>query len=291
MHTSGKKAAFVVLDAAFIVILFSMAFCMRPMRFDFISEAMRQCQADERARVLPILLGISMALVVVLQLDWMYRVSLHHLQHVAKLEVVGVWKLLEVRPEAAAPDATRTNMVGRMLTCRAKTQIVCVDGHSDAAFVSSFAAIVGIAAVVRWDWKSPEGWLHFYGVFLFCAGYFAMLQIVWLNLQRVSTVASLMHMPPVRGMHWLIDSAIILFLLIFLMLNFMLGETGPLVVASEFAGFALLLFQFLYVFQACCRCSHPLVLQRPAAWSTRGLVCALLLLPFVCQFVKWRMPV
>jgi hypothetical protein len=118
-----------------------------------------------------------------------------------------------------------------------------------------------------------------------------MLQIVWLNLQRVSTVASLMHMPPVRGMHWLIDSAIILFLLIFLMLNFMLGETGPLVVASEFAGFALLLFQFLYVFQACCRCSHPLVLQRPAAWSTRGLVCALLLLPFVCQFVKWRMPV
>jgi hypothetical protein len=163
---------------------------------------------------------------------------------------------------------------------------VCVDGHSDAAFVASFAALVGIAATVRWHWKSPEHWLHYYGVLLFCAGFFGMLQIVWLNLQRVATVASLRHMPPPSGMHWLVDSAIILFLLTFLMLNFYMGQTGPVVVASELLGFALLLFQFLYVFQACCRSREPLVVQRSAAWRTRVLLCVALLLPFAQQFVK-----
>ncbi len=83
-----------------------------------------------------------------------------------------------------------------------------------------------------------------------------MLQIVWLNLQRVSSIASLRHMPPVRGMNWLVDSAIILFFFVFLALNVMRGENGPLVVGSDLLGFALLV-QFVYVFQACCRTTEP----------------------------------
>jgi hypothetical protein len=273
MHTRGSTAVFVLFDVTLVVILLSMPFCMRPMRFDFISEAMRQCQADEQGKVLPVLLVITIAFIVVLQLDWMFRVSLHHLQHVAS--TAGA----RTREPAAA---TRI----KIFTCRAPQQIVCVDGHSDAAFMASFAAIVGIAATVHWDWKSPDKWLHYYGVFLFSSGFFGMLQIVWLNLQSVSAVASLRHMPPVCGMHWLVDSAIIMFLLLFLMLNFMLGQTGALVVASELLGFALLMFQFIYVFQACCRSSGPLAVQRSAAWSTRLLLCVLLVLPFVSQFVK-----
>ena len=280
MHTSARIGLFVFLDVALVTVLFCMIFCMHPIRLEFISEWMRQCQAHEQGRALPVLLVVTIVLIVVLQLDWMYRVSLHHLQHVAKLEITGVRTAAALLPARDATDDTRTLIVVKMLTCKPKAHVVCVDGHSDAAFVASFAAIVGIAVTVYFDWTGPENWMHYYGVFLFCAGFFGMLQIVWLNLQSVSAVARLRHMPPLLGMHWLIDSAIILFLLVFLTLNFMLGQTGPLVVASELLGFALLLFQFLYVFQACCRSSGPPAVERSAAWTTRLLLCVLLLAPF-----------
>ena len=287
MTVSREIGVFVLLDIVLVAVLFSMIFCMRPMRFDFISEWIYQCQADEHNRLLPLLLIADIVLIVVLQLDWMYRVSLHHLQHVAQVDVVSTWRsVAEKRARDAPPDATRTRMVAQMLQRKADEHVVCADGHSDAAFILSFASIVGIAGLVRWNWKSEQHWLHYYAVFLFCCGFFGMLQIVWLNLQRVATVASLRHMPPPSGMHWLVDSAIILFLLVFLMLNFYMGQTGPVVVASELLGFALLLFQFLYVFHTCSRSSEPLVVQRSAAWRTRVLVCALLLLPFVNQLVK-----
>ena len=275
MHISGKIAVFLLLDVALVIILFSMLFCMHPIRLEFISEWIRQCQADRQARVLPILLVITIAFIVLLQLDWMYRVSLQHLQLVAKPEVASV------QLESKMLGATRTRIVIKMLACKPKEHIVCVDGHSDAAFMASFAAIVGIAVTVYFSWKSPENWTHYYGVVLFCSGFFCMQQIVWLNLQSVSAVASLRHMPTMSGMHWLVDSAIILFLFVFLILNFVLGRIGPLVVASELLGFALLVFQFLYVFQACCRSSEPLVVQRSAAWGTRLLLCVLLVVPIV----------
>jgi len=277
MTVSSEIGVFVLLDIVLVGVLFSMIFCMRPLRFDFISEWIYQCQADEHNQLLPLLLIADIVLIVVLQLDWMYRVSLHHLHHISQIDAIRAWKAVA---ETAAPHETRTSIVVRLIDGRANPPIVCTDGHSDAAFVASFAAVVGIAAIVHWNWKSNRTWLHYYGVVLFCCGFFVMLQIVWLNLQRVSSIASLRHMPPVRGMNWLVDSAIILFLLTFLMLNFYMGQTGPVVVASELLGFALLLFQFLYVFQACCRSREPLVVQRSAAWPPRVLGCALLLVPF-----------
>ena len=280
MSNTGKKGVFLLLDVALVLCLFSMVFCMRPMRFDFVSEWMRQCQAGAQTKALPILLATILIGIVLLQLDWMYRVSLHHLHKVAKLHALS----LAAQADAAA-DATRTRMACSMLSFKAHPEIVCVDGHSTAAFVASFAAIVGIATVVRFDWKSPESWLHFYGVFLFCSGFFVILQIVWFNLQRVSAVASLRHLPPPRGMHWLVDSAIILFLLVFLMFNFILGQTGGVVVGSELFGFALMMLQFLYVFQACCCSCEPLVVQPTAAWRPRLLACVLLLLPYPLFFV------
>jgi hypothetical protein len=281
---SRQTAVFVLLDAVLVASLFSMLFCLRPMRFDFISEWIRQCQAHEDSYVLPIVLAVTMALIVLLQLDWMYRVSLHHLQLVSKPDAGHCVKAVELR----GLDETRTRIVVQMLTFKERPAVVSVYGHSDAAFVASFSAIFGIAATVIWDWRSPQRWLHYYGVLLFCSGFFAMLQIVWLNLHTASTVASLRHMPRVRGMHWVIDSGIILFLLVFLMLNFIMGQIGPLVVGSELLGFALLLFQFLYVFQACCRTNEPPAAKRLAAWGTRVLVCVALLLPFAYQLIKRR---
>jgi hypothetical protein len=280
MHTCWKKAGFLLLDVAYVLVLFSMPFCMRPMRFDFISEAIRQCLDEEHGRVLPVLLVLTNALIVLLQLDWMYSVSLHHLQHVATLDVMFTLTAAVEKRARDARDATRTRIIVRMLALQAEQHVVCVAGHSDAAFVAQFAAVVGMAGLVHWHWKSPQHLLHYYGVFLFCAGFFVMLQIVWLNLQAVSAVARLRHMPAMSGMHWLVDSGIILFLLLFLLLNFMLGQKGPIVVVSELLGFALLMFQFLYVFRACCKSGESRAVHRPAAWTPRVLVCVLLLLPF-----------
>ena len=286
MYIARTLGIFVLLDIVLVGLLFCMLFCMRPMRFDFISEWIYQCQQDEQSQILPVLLVFDLVFIVVFQLDWMYRVSLHHLQQVAKLEVMSVSESVALRRLRDAPDATRTRMTSQMLACRAEQHVVCVDGHSDAAFILSFAAIVGIAGLVHYNWRSEHHWMHYYAVLLFCCGFFGMLQIVWLNLQRVSTVASLRHMPPLSGMHWLVDSAIILFLLVFLMLNFLMGQKGPVVVAAELLGFALLLFQFLYVFRTCSSTTELLVVQRSAAWKTRVLLCLLLLLPFAYQFVK-----
>ena len=280
MHVRAQIAVFLLLDVALVITLLSMLLCMHPIRLEFISEWMRQCQADRLARLLPILLAITIAFIVVLQLDWMYRVSLHHLQHVAKLEITSSTKSAALLRPSDAADDTRTLIVLKMLTYKPKEHVVCVDGHSDSAFVASFATIVGIAGVVHWNWQSKQSWLHYYGVLLFCSGFFVMLQIVWLNLQRVSAVASLRHLPPMSGMYWLVDTAIILFFLFFLMLNCIAGQNGPLVVGSELLGFALLLLQFLYVFHACCRSCEPPVVQRSAAWRPRLLFCVLLLAPF-----------
>ena len=276
MHAT-RTAAFLLLDVLLVLCLCSMILCMHPIRLEFVSEWMRQCQDDEFAYVIPVVLAGLLVLVVVLQLDWMYRVSLHHLHAIAKLDVIRAW---QSAAERVAPSETRTFMVVKLLDSRAKARIVCTDGHSDAAFVASFAAVVGIAAIVHWNWKSNRTWLHYYGVVLFCCGFFVMLQIVWLNLQRVSSIASLRHMPSVRGMNWLVDSAIILFFFVFLALNVVRGENGPLVVGSELLGFALLLVQFIYVFQACCRTTEPPAVQRSAAWPPRVIGCALLLVPF-----------
>ena len=276
MHTT-KTAVFALLDIALVLCLLSMLFCMRPMRFEYVSEWMRQCQDDEEMYLIPVLLVLLVVLIVLLQLDWMYRVSLHHLHHISQIDAMRAWKAVA---ETAAPHETRTSIVVRLIDGRAHPRIVCTDGHSDAAFVASFAAVVGIAAIVHWNWKSNRTWLHYYGVVLFCCGFFVMLQIVWLNLQRVSSIASLRHMPPVRGMNWLVDSAIITFFFVFLALNVVRGENGPLVVGSELLGFALLLVQFVYVFQACCRTSEPPAVRRSASWPPRVLACALLLVPF-----------
>jgi hypothetical protein len=275
MHAT-RTAAFLLLDVLLVLCLCSMILCMHPIRLEFVSEWMRQCQDDELAYVIPVVLAGLLVLVVVLQLDWMYRVSLHHLHAIVKLDVIRAW---QSAAERVAPSETRTFMVVKLLDSRAKARIVCTDGHSDAAFVASFAAVVGIAAIVHYNWNGHRSWLHYYGVVLFCAGFFVMLQIVWLNLQRASAIASLRSMPPVRGLHWLVDVGILL-LLLFLAINVTFGRIGPLVVASELLGFALLLFQFLYVFQACCRSGEPAAVQRSAAWPPRVLVCVLLLVPF-----------
>ena len=245
-------AAFVFLDVALIVCLLSMLSCMHPLKFDFVSEWMRQCKHDPYGWVLPYLMTGVLILIIELQLNWMFLVSLHHLTVAAQVK----------SHDAHAPrkqrrlEHTRTDMLTRLLSEQPHKPCTCVTGHSDISFMAGLAAVVGVITILLYDWTSKQNWLHFYGVFLFCAGFFVVLQIIWINLQKASSVSTLRHMTPIRGMHWTIDTIIILACLLFLTTNFALGQIGPWVVGSELVAFFFLMLQFQYVFYICC-CSIP----------------------------------
>ena len=274
---SRAVAAFVLLDAAMVVCLFSMLLCLRPLHLDFVSEWMRQCKYDPHAFFLPYLLTGIIVLVVELQLNWMFLVSLYHLNASAQLDGLPGPERPE-RPKR--PAHARTSSLA-LLARRPLTPLVCVAGHSDEAFMACTAAVVGIVAVLCFDWSSANSWLHFYGVFLFCAGFLVALQIIWANLQRACCVGNLRHIKLVSGLHWALDTGIVLFVLLFMTTNFLLGQTGAAVVSSELLAFTLLVVQFLYVFSVCCRSIPPHLPTRAGSAWLRVWASALLLAPFL----------
>ena len=267
--------AFVVLDVALVVTLLSMLFCLHPFKYDFVSEWMRQCKLDPHAYVLPWLLVLIIILVVQLQLNWMYLVSLYHLNAAARLDCHEAYKYVR----HAHLQQTRTHMVTKMIS--KAPQRACVNGHSDQAFMACLAATVGIVIIAYFDWTSNESWLHFYGVFLFCAGFFLILQVIWWNLQKASSVSTLRHMKALGGMHWTVDTVIVLAALVFLTANFLLGQTGALVVSSELIAFGFLMLQFEYLFYICCCNVPPLLPTRSSSVSVRLWFCFLIWSPFL----------
>ena len=277
-HMMPKKlpvVAFLLLDVALLLCLLSMLFCLHPFKFDFVSEWMRQCKQDAHAYVLPWLLFSIIALVVQLQLNWMFLVSLHHLNAAARLDCHEAYK--HIRHIHVLE--TRTRMLTKVI-CKTQEKASC-KGHSDEAFMACTAAIVGMLTIVCFDWTSSSSDMHFYGVFLFCSGFFVILQIIWWNLQKASSVATLRHMKSIRGMHWAVDTVIVLASFVFLSTNFLLGETGALVVTSELIAFAFLMLQFEYLFYICCCNMPPQLPSRPSSTSVRLWFCLIIVSPFL----------
>ena len=275
MSKKWPVIAFVLLDAALLLCLLSMLFCLHPFKFDFVSEWMRQCKLDPYAYVLPWLLFTIIVLVVELQLNWMYLVSLYHLNAAARLDCQESYKYVR----HMHVQETRAHMLTKVISKRPhKTS--CKD-HSDEAFMACTAAVVGMLTIVCFDWTSSSSQMHFYGVFLFCSGFFLILQIIWWNLQRAASVATLRHMKSIRNMHWMVDTVIILASFLFLSLNFLLGETGALVVTSELIAFAFLMLQFEYLFYICCCNMPPHLPSRSSCTSVRLWYCFIIASPFL----------
>lgn len=273
----GPVAAFVLLDVALVACLLSMLLCLDPFEYTFVSEWISQCKHDRHAFVLPYLLIAILALVSFLQLNWMYLVSLHHLHATAHAECREACQ----RRRHKSPANTRTEMVQMLLFARTPQEPARFTGNSDAAFAAGLAVVVGITAVVHFDWTSPSKWPHYYGVFLLAGGFFAMLQIIWWNMQTACCVANLRSMNLVTGMHWALDSAIVLFVFIFMATAFFLGYTGAVVVSSELIAFALLMLQFLYTFRVCCRNAPPQLPRRVSSGWPRFWCCCAMLAPFL----------
>ena len=248
-YTGSPVAAFVLLDVALVACLLSMLLCLDPLEYTFVSEWIYQCKHDRYAVVLPYLLIAILALVSSVQLNWMHLVSIHHVNAAAHL---GCREPC-LRRRLGGAGSTRTDMVQMLLVYRPPREPAGATGHSDAAFVAGLAVVVGIVAVVRFDWTSPSKWPHYYGVFLLTAGFMLLLQIIWWNLQAACCVGNLRSMTLVSGMHWALDTAIVLFAFIFLATAFLLGQTGAVVVSSELIAFTLLMLQFVYTFSVCVR--------------------------------------
>jgi hypothetical protein len=273
---SRTVVLFVLLDVALLVCLLCMLLCLHPFKFDFISEWMRQCKNNDELFMLPYLLTVIVILVTQLQLNWMFLVSLHHLT--ASVQLHGHDEHVGRRKKHVD---TRTYMLVQFCSKAPQDPRVCVTGHSDEAFLASLAVVIGILAIVYYDWTSRQSWLHFYGVALLSGGFFVILQIIWWNLQKASSVATLRHMKPLRGMHWAMDTVIIVACLLFLSTNFLFGQTGAVVVGSELLAFGFLMLQFVYLFYICC-CSIPVHLPtRPSYVTLRLWFCFLLLGPFL----------
>ena len=252
-----------------------MLFCLHPFKFDFVSEWMRQCKLDPHAYVLPWLLFAIIVLVVEVQLNWMYLVSLYHLNVAARLDCQQAYKYIR----HMHVQETRTRMLTNVISKRPQ-KTSCKD-YSDEVFMASTAAIVGMLTIICFDWTSSSSELHFYGVLLFCAGFFVILQIIWWNLQKASSVATLRHMKSIRGMHWAVDTVIILASFVFLSTNYLLGETGALVVTSELIAFAFLMLQFEYLFYICCCNIPPHLPSRSCRTVVRFWFCVLIASPFL----------
>jgi hypothetical protein len=272
--TKSPVLAFVLLDVALVACLLSMLLCLDPLEFAFISEWISQCKHGRHGFVLPYLLIAILALVSFLQLNWMYLVSLHHLNATAHREVGQ-------RRRHNGPGNTRTDMVQMMLFARPPHESAGASGNSDLAFVAGLAVVIGIAAVVHFDWTSPSKWPHYYGVFLLSAGFMVMLQIIWWNMQTACSVGHLRSMNLMTGMHWALDTAIVLFVFLFMVTAFLLGHTGAVVVSSELIAFTLLMLQFVYTFSVCCRNIPPQLPRRPSSGWFRVWSCCAMLAPFL----------
>lgn len=277
--TKSPVLAFVLLDVALVACLLSMLLCLDPLEFTFVSEWISQCKHGRHGFVLPYLLIAILALVSFLQLNWMYLVSLHHLHATAHL---GCREAC-LRRRHTGPGDTRTEMVQTLLFSRTPQEPAGPAGHSDAAFLAGLAVVLGIAAVVHFDWTSPSKWPHYYGVFLLTAGFMVMLQIIWWNMQTACSVGNLrsMNLNLASGMHWFLDTAIVLFVFIFMATAFLLGQTGPVVVGSELVAFTLLMLQFVYTFGMCCRSIPPQLPRRACSGWPRFWSCCAMLAPFL----------
>jgi len=281
-HTSSAVQFFVFLDVALVVCLLSMMFCLRPFEFTFVSEWMRQCKYEEHWSFLPYLVVVLLVLVASLQLNWMHIVSLCYCDAMCETnhDVCRARRQVHHRP------VSRTDMLAHVIVRRtAQPASDRAAPSADAACMCTAAVVCGIVAVIHFDWTSEQSWWHFYGVFLFCSGFFAMLQIIWINLQTACCVGKLRNIKLVAGMHWMLDTIIILLVLGFLAGNFLLGQTGALVVSSELIAFALLMLQFVYLFNVCCRIvpNHKPARLLPAR-SCNAWVCAWFLVIIVLPF-------
>lgn len=256
-----------VIDVCFVTGLVAMSSCMDHSEFVYISEWIRQCKESDHAdQVLPVVVAVFFVLMVLGQMDWMFRMS-HLAANMQYAAPVSDMDALEGKVYIAAPkrpgqnDSTNPEPVITMHT---------------VAMACKVCSVIGVLLILNYDCRYVDSQtklvlLHYYGVFLITVGLVGFIQMIWWNLEMAQNHFNLayddgtdMHAHPATALQNLqersffaLDVVLLSAVLFFFASALFLGsqdtpELHTWSITAELVLFAVLMLQFLFLFYRCC---------------------------------------
>ena len=244
-------AIFMLLDLTSTALTLSMLSCLDGSGdAAYVSVWITQCKRSATLQALPWVVFALFVLVVLWQLDWMYRVARAYAQ-------------------TACVHAS------------------CSELSHLPIILLSWVSVVGFFLLVQYDYRSEnvdgQG-MHRLGVGLMTVGFFAAVHVIWSILRTGDCIHRLNDKRPRRVpfyMWFQYDVVFVLFICFFIVTAF--GVTGvPEIVSviSEYIAMSLLFLQMIWLFLACCE-REPAELGPPTL-ATISFVMYMVLL--VCLF-------
>ena len=216
-------AGFLLLDLTGVALTLSMLSCLDGSGDPaYVSEWILQCKRSAHLQALPWIVFALFAVVVLWQLDWMYRVARAY----AQTEWV----------HASCSELSHLPMI-----------------------LLSWVSVAGAFMLIHYNYRSEnvDGvGLHRLGVGLMTIGFFAALHIIWSILRTGDCIQRLndkrpRHVPFYMWFQY--DVVFVLFICVFIFTAFAVTGVPAIVsVISEYIALSLLFLQMFWLFLACC---------------------------------------
>jgi hypothetical protein len=250
-----------LVDVCFIGGLVAMSTCMDHSEFVYISEWIRQCkQSDTANQALPVVVALFFVLMVLGQMDWMFRLS-----HVA------------AKMQYSAPRSDMDALEGKVYIAPPKgpgQDEPAITMHT-VAMACKVCGVIGVLLILNYDCRYVDSHtklvlLHYYGVFLITMGLVGFIQMIWINLQKAQNRFNLsydedadMHPHHILALQnlqersffaldLLLLSAVVFF---FASAIFLGSQDTPDLhtwsITAELVLFSVLMLQFLFLFYRC----------------------------------------
>jgi hypothetical protein len=256
-----------LIDVCFVTGLVAMSTCMDHSEFVYISEWIRQCkQSDHANQALPVVVALFFVLMVLGQMDWMFRMS-HFAANMQYAPPGSDMDALEGKVYIAAPK-------GRGQSDGAKPE-AAITMHT-VAMACKVCSVIGVLLILNYDCRYVDSHtklvlLHYYGVFLITAGLVGFIQMIWWNLEMAQNHFNLsyddgtdLHEHPATALQKLqersffaLDVVLLSAVIFFFASALFLGsqdtpEMHTWSITAELVLFSVLMLQFLFLFYRCC---------------------------------------
>jgi hypothetical protein len=216
-------ASFILLDLTATALTLSMVSCLDgsgdPV---YVSTWIMQCKRSAHLQALPWIVFALFAVVVLWQLDWMYRVARAY----AQAQCV----------HSSMSELSHLPMI-----------------------LLSWLSVAGAFLLIQFNYRSEHvdgNNLHRLGVFLMTAGFFAALHVIWWILRTGDGNQRLNDKRPRRVpfyMWFQYDVVFVVFILVFIFTAFAAtGVPERVSVIAEYIALSLLFLQMAWLFLACC---------------------------------------
>ena len=216
-------ASFILLDVTAAALTLSMVSCLDGSGDPaYVSEWILQCKSSANLQALPWVVFALLAVVVLWQLDWMYRVARAY----AQAECV----------QSISSELSHLPMI-----------------------LLSWLSVAGTFLLIHFNYRSEHvdgNNLHRLGVFLMTAGFFAALHVIWSILRTGDCNQRLNDRRPRRVpfyMWFQYDLVFVIFIFAFIFTAFAVTGIPEIVsVISEYIALSLLFLQMIWLFLTCC---------------------------------------